>query len=379
MEQHQVLRRPSGGVNPNSKRPTGFDEEDQLTAFYKKLLEEREKEDEEKRRISELQSQLKTEEEAVPEKKVDESVDDSDDEQYDDQIILLLSGGSTNLTAEQVKKKLASSKRLARIIARLRKDENIKNILLQRTQADIDGLMACQGVLGNFFSPERFPDFSKGNLALSRFTPAVEIDKDLFDLPAGKDDPGIAEDDKTRTGEAGKDKQGPTGAGSCGRIVPRNIEFMFASAERQLNAIFAKASANYDELVNNPAMKDMVPQEKVETLRYHLRAMEQIIASRKRELEELKRTPKHVRVLSLGATPERKEDFSLPEIKANRPSQTELGSNKKYKVNIEMISRRTKMSQLEIMERRYQLLSDRDPHKSARTYNVSPRPSQGQC
>jgi len=358
-----------------------------MLELYKKLMDEKVKKDAEMAKNSHIEEK-KEEEVKKEEKKInpEDEISEGDEDEDKDELLLLLSGKDTKLTLEQIRKKLKNPKRLAKLLNRLAKDENLKNMFLQRTDNDIEALQACELVMGNFFSPGRFEDFDKANLAISRFTPIVDIPKEVQNETENEElNNSLTKTIDSKPKQLLSDEEKRKNSEDIGKIIARHIGFKFADAENEMKKIIDRASQNYEELVNNPEIKQMVPNDKVKALKYHLMILEQIINGRQTAVQELSQQishkPLHVKNNSMpeiniaGPRTPSQTSTMLPEIKQQkRMNDTCLSDKKRYKVNIELIKKRGKMSQLEKMERRYHFITEKCPATNAGFSCFTPRP-----
>eukprot|EP00826_Nyctotherus_ovalis_P047400 TRINITY_DN5446_c0_g4_i2.p1 TRINITY_DN5446_c0_g4~~TRINITY_DN5446_c0_g4_i2.p1 ORF type:complete len:312 (-),score=145.46 TRINITY_DN5446_c0_g4_i2:147-1082(-) len=302
----------------------------QLEDEYVKLIEQLRKEDEEKVKREEeikrkeLEAAQKAEEPEEPEKPpVEEPTEDDLNQMMIDEFI-----------------------------GKFSKDYDLKGIMRQLSDEDIDKLDTVNDAMRNFLKQSEFPDLYKSKLKDSHFTPFIDFSEENLKR--------LFEESNGGGGQKGSEKDW--------------IEFKEKFEKLKLNAKYRKGALSgiircEDVVKDDPNAKAPIEFDKKflaagemeetpsATLAERFKLLEEEFLtlnglkkdreSEKEEevgMEQLNDEP-----LPLSKAPSAmcdKSDFRLPEIL------------KKYKVNISMIEKRKLMSKLEIIERRCKIMDE---------------------
>lgn len=298
------------------------------------------------------------------------------------------SGENIAQAADKFKRQLHNPKLFQLLAKRFEGDEDLKNIVMQRTDTDLATMQACDGLLNKFFDPVKFPDMQQPNLAQPKFTPTVEL-RSL--LPSEEQEPAqgrkLTRDDpsamKTAVGIATHEfENGQEGRTLVqDRIDAGSLAEIFSDQGKKLAVLLQQMEGGFDEVVRLFDGQEMDAEEKLAWLRTKALLFEQLMGQRKIELARLhpsqsQREPrKRESRSSIGnyesgrATAKKAEETAGSRF----PSVRGQSGGRRYRVNFGLLQRRERMSQIEIMERRYHVISDRD-RRVYRSRALSPRP-----
>eukprot|EP01022_Parablepharisma_sp_SALTPOND_P018652 TRINITY_DN307_c0_g1_i1.p3 TRINITY_DN307_c0_g1~~TRINITY_DN307_c0_g1_i1.p3 ORF type:complete len:1074 (+),score=171.78 TRINITY_DN307_c0_g1_i1:6030-9251(+) len=317
---------------PTMKEKDGLSpEEEKFLQEYMEMLNKQQKEEEERL----AQTQEDKEEEKEPESSFDST------EEID------LFATFMNQSAEQVQKKLRNPKRMAVIISSLKQNEELKNIVMQRTLDDLNSMQGCNSILGTFFNEREFPMFYKSKLGASKFTPNVELTqgfaKEMGErLRWDKSEAinlGSTDLDKM---ESQKDELKET-------IVAHDLYGKIAKNNKLMNMLMRQSTKEYEELLKEVESQPLPLDEKLGLLKSHAALAARIIRARQKELNKVNGG------LEIIASPRYMTETGQTKVK--KVVRVKKNVQRKYKVNVGIIQKRNQMSKFEMLERRYNALS----------------------
>jgi len=345
------------------------EEEKKLEEEYKKLIEDMQRLEEEKIKKDQAAANNNMVKEAfnnaLPQKVEDkpetpETPESSDSEENINSVDKML-------------KHLKNPRRMGMMLDKLHKNEEIKNIVLQLQQTDIDKLEAVQNTLQDFFNEKEFPEFYRSKLKDSKFTPFI-------DFTGVNEKAKVSHDNFENTYKAEptwEELKESYNKAKLQEIAERkaleNVQGVIRAhgLEHKLKVFDDKVSEILDSvseaLVDGTGNK-MDLTRKFEVLKDQLWAVEHIMKLRTQQLSHLKEAhdnllKKKIPTVSLKKL-ELKEDMMKDKKYAlTTDARYEIQGGKttlrkkKYKVNMTLLQKREGMSQLEIMERRYKVIS----------------------
>ncbi len=334
------------------RKPNPADEEDKLwAAEYAKMTEQVEREEAEKKRILAAKSRSPSVSPMSPPQPETEAR--MLDEDWEETFSAM---SDPQRAIELIQRRIDNPKKLAILMERFGKNDEMKNLLMQRSDAELGRLKACDSALWGFFTEASFPDFYRSRLGGSKFTPNVMLAPPVEGEPAASS--AVA---AKKPYAAGKDQKRAAAARPGTVVLGHNrisADFLYSlkAGNKSLAKALEEASGNYVNYTNDVDGKELDAKTRLELFNSHLLIADQVLASRREKLQQL------YSQLSQGVgTPisdaERKAE---DELKSCIVNQTACGERrvgrKKYKVNMDMLRHRGKMNAVEIMDRRYQCL-----------------------
>ena len=362
----------------NVMRKRAVDEEEELIAQgYAKLLLQQEEAAEK----GKLEGRNKMLDEMPPPTAMSASSFGSEED-----INTMFVADNSNQAADKIKRQLFDQKMIAMLTQKLGKNDDIKNIILQRTEAEFAAFQKCDNLLTNFFTSEKFPAFMHPNLAQAKFTPYVDFhakdeEESEPSQAKGANSPGTRKSQPDPS--VGLQFVEGTGTGSeTERIFARNIEDVYSKKDSQFAALCAQSDMKFEDMIKQLDGQPLLPGQMFGWLRSKLSVFDKLMAERRQQLAQLGPSQKesrgevHMKGESRSSI---SENAKKPMISGLRSSVKNVGRRqsdmsvptKRYRVNFDILNRRGQMDQIEIMERRYHLLSDRDVVNNNRI--LSPR------
>ena len=295
-----------------------------LDDLYKKVLEEAQQEEEEKERLKEEARKAEEENKRLKEeekKKKEESTEGNLREQED-------------------------GRKLEILLERISRDYDLRSFLLQLSEEELGKIGDIGLVMDDFFSEEAYPEFYKSKLKDSRFTPFLDLSelnlKRMMEASAdSKTGVQVGSEVDWKIFRAlynkmkllGKNNNALSDGVICNKKLNQEYEpDNFSSSEELL--------ANDIDLFLSYRDQSMDIEKKIELLKEQLYAIKTLMEKRKKKELDINTTRRIIN----KATVERTK-LSLPNIE------------KKYKVDVPLINRRSDMHEIEILERRYQIIN----------------------
>ena len=267
-------------------------------------------------------------------------------------------------------------RRMAIMLGKLQKNEEIKNIILQRTNEDLNRLQAVDNVLGQFFTEKAFPEFHHSKLgADSKFTPLIDLAQtgldNKFGLGYGKEqllEPMVWEElerkrqmIKVREGVERMARESMQGVICADNEIAQKLK----QFDSKMADLVAEIDQHIGEALIDTEGKPLDLDKKFLVLQGQLTALDYMLGERNRQLVRL--NAEHTIAGKKAEITNKeidKQEVKAVEVKVKVPPKTvkirveETGdSRKKFKVNIALLEKREQMSELEIMERRYKVIN----------------------
>jgi hypothetical protein len=297
-----------------------------LDDLYKKVVEEAQQVEEEKERLEE-EARRQIEEEA---RKLEEMKGEEKKEE--------------GLTEEELREQ-ENAKKLEMLLERIGKNHDLRNFILQLTEEELNRISDIVSIMGNFFSGEAYPEFHKSKLKDSKFTPFLDL----------------SELNLKRMMQANVDSKSGMQVGSEAdwkifRVLYNKMKLL-GQNNTLSDGVIQNKSLNQEygldnfhsleeivtsdiDLLKNCGDQSMDIEKKLELLKEQLWAVKSLIERRKKKELDTNIARGIVNEVMTGRT-----KLSLPK------------TEKKYKVNVSLVNRRNDMHEIEILERRYQIIN----------------------
>ncbi len=331
---------------PAMAKPELSGDDEQLLSDYMAYIEKTEREKEEEMiRKSEASSVSKSQ---------DLSSSSSDDEEN-----ALAAFMDPTKSADRMLRRLNDPKRMALILDSLQNNEELKNIFLQRSSEDINSLQGCNLALKGFFGERQFPDFYRSKLGNSKFTPIVDLTKDLNEATErGWHKTETISD--TASPKHASDKAGMDTDSLKDQIVVNDVYSKLIRRGTMLSMLINKNSREYEEMLKDLKERPLNPEERLALLKLHILAAAKMLKYRQRELEQIKSEYFASETVPGAAAPKSADSLAPTRLTSGTMSTAGTADGKrkrKYRVNMGMLGQRAGMGNLELMERRYKLIT----------------------
>eukprot|EP01022_Parablepharisma_sp_SALTPOND_P030819 TRINITY_DN775_c0_g1_i1.p2 TRINITY_DN775_c0_g1~~TRINITY_DN775_c0_g1_i1.p2 ORF type:complete len:1425 (-),score=235.92 TRINITY_DN775_c0_g1_i1:18735-23009(-) len=357
-------------MSPSKNQKKVSAEEEQLAQAFALLLKKQEEEAEKLK--GEKQGRLNIE--------LDASPISSGTEEYDP-AAFMNTITSNEKNTERIKRRLTDPKKFTLIAHTIGKDEDLQNIVMQRSEADLEALANCEELLGKFFVLPKVQDMLKEGHKQPKFTPFVEITEEVEE----EEPTTLCRSPQGRASQKGE--LAWTGLDTAELKIATNKAKILAQNIKMLGKLIGKVKSNYEDLLdeeNNQVDEEdsVMAKERFKKAGKTLVIIEKMMQERQKHFEQLHRM--HLK----EANPSNEAEFSRGLIRSafnsNRGSETGLRGKelvedlqfpaisrkqsgkvcRKYKVNLDVLKKREEMSQLEILERRSHYWPSREAFSS---------------
>jgi len=255
---------------------------------------------------------------------------------------------------DKMHKRMKDPKRMELLMDALKKNDEIKNLLLQQN-AHENNIENCNSTLKGFFNEEKFPNFHNAKLGNSKFTPIVDLNN-LTSI--GQD----MDDNMHKWGwETTKSTNSPRQIAEKSPLYKEKIichDPYGKMNSEQLNLLLKQSHSDYEAVLREALKLPLPPDEKLSLAKAHANFALQELKERKREIEKMHndsiQSPTFRKISARNLVIHLK-DKEIQEIKALK--EKIKSGPKKYKVKMKVLENRSKMSENEILERRYNLLN----------------------
>ncbi len=265
--------------------------------------------------------------------------------------------------AARFKRRLADPKRFTVIAQSIEKDEDLKNIVMQRSDRDLAAMKACDGLLTGFF--ENDEEMRRANLLLSKFTPAIDLTS-RFDV---KTDDSFSEEEQSASPRVltRPDREKPAVGAAEGVIQAQNVK-RIAGREKP-DVLSAHADELFEDMLidaGTSVSEHVEAKERFRMIAQKLAVIEKISYERQKFFENMHRMMEPRWNIGDCASepqncdPSARSGLEPPSVNSSRKQSGGEEPQKKYRVNLEMLHRRGQMTQLEILDRRSHYWSNKE-------------------
>lgn len=253
--------------------------------------------------------------------------------------------------AEMLKKHLLNAKFLERILRRLRSEEQLQNYFLQYTDDDVAKQLTCNSNLNAFFSDSQYEAFHKSNLKSSAFFPDVEVNQDQIIL-SGESTQAINKQFSLKRISILNQKLNSSfkklRPGTEGTIQAIDYWQKFEAENKFIQKSLEQEAHFDEEILNEIKDPNLRISEKIKLLKMRLRKANVALETSKNEL--------------LSFLNNHSQIDQTKQIDGKEISKKNLKSKKKsgrYQVDMNLINIRDKFTNVELMERQYQILKNK--------------------
>lgn len=255
---------------------------------------------------------------------------------------LLENLGDPVKTFQTIQERLKDPLKTKFMLNKLQRNEDLKNLLLQRSNNEYTQMKNCETALDQFLSPNKFPGFFSTRLGTAAFSPDVLINSEDTHISTAQPKNRLSLTNFSRLDRNRKNEN----LNTLKSLESRGIFELFQKYKYE-NLSMAQIYAKFFEELDS---KNFEPNEIFLFLQSQLQLADKVNKERQKELKELYNT--HTDFLQKWREMLKRANKKAQESEVNKLQHNSQETKKKYKVNVNLLKKKDFNKKLEMMRKK---------------------------